>query len=77
MRYSEKYFPSMYYVEIGKGKGGYKTKYSFSVFDPDGNGLNKARYYYTAINISRDFKKRLIEVNENGVVSILAKGVGI
>jgi hypothetical protein len=42
-----------FFVQIGKGKSAYKTKYSF-----EGN-LGRALFYYNAINIGNGYKKRL------------------
>jgi hypothetical protein len=42
-------------VEVGKGKGSYKTKYSFKAQD-----FAKAVMHYNGINIGNGYKKRLI-----------------
>jgi hypothetical protein len=44
-------------VQVGRGKGGYATRYSFR-----GN-LHQAVKYYCAINIGRGYKKRLVMPN--------------
>ncbi len=41
-------------VQIGRGKSGYTTRYSFK-----GN-LHQAVFYYRGINIGRGYKKRLV-----------------
>lgn len=41
-------------VQVGKGRGAYRTRYSFT-----GN-LVQAVMYYRAINIGNGFKKRLL-----------------
>ena len=41
-------------VQIGRGKSGYTTRYSFT-----GN-LHQAVFYYRGINIGRGYKKRLV-----------------
>ena len=40
-------------VQVGKGKGKYKTKYSFK-----GN-IAQAVFYYSGINVGNGYKKRL------------------
>jgi hypothetical protein len=40
-------------VQIGRGKGGYKTKYRII------GSLSQAVWYYRAVNIGKGFKKRL------------------
>ena len=40
-------------VQIGRGKGGYKTKYRIV------GSLSQAVWYYRAINIGNGYKKRL------------------
>ena len=40
-------------VEIGRGKGKYKSRYTFL-----GNDLQRAAMYYSAINIGNGYKKR-------------------
>ena len=44
-------------VQVGRGKGGYATRYSFT-----GN-LHQAVMHYNAINIGRGYKKRLVMPN--------------
>jgi hypothetical protein len=41
-------------VQLGKGKGGYKTRWSFK-----GN-LYQAVMYYNALNVGYGYKKRLL-----------------
>jgi hypothetical protein len=43
------------FVQVGKGKGSYKNRYSFSAQD-----FGKAVFYYNGINIGKGYKKRLI-----------------
>lgn len=45
---------SVFEVQVGKGKGSYKTKYSFT------GDLKRACFYYSCINIGNGYKKRLI-----------------
>jgi hypothetical protein len=52
-------------VQIGRGKSGYATKYSFK-----GN-LAQAVTYYNAVNIGRGYKKRL--VMPNAIRPVLAR----
>lgn len=49
-------------VQVGKGKGSYKTRYSFK-----GN-LAQAVAYYNAINIGNGYKKRLYMPTGNNKV---------
>jgi len=46
-------------VQIGKGRGSYRTRYSFT-----GN-LAQAVFYYRCINIGNGYKKRLYSPNMN------------
>lgn len=41
-------------VQVGKGSGSYKTRYSFK-----GN-LHQAVFYFNGINIGNGYKKRLV-----------------
>ena len=40
-------------VQVGKGRGAYKTKYSFK------GTLPQALFYYSGINVGNGYKKRL------------------
>lgn len=46
-------------VQIGKDRGGYRTKYKFV------GKLGTAVAYYNAVNIGRGYKKRLIAPGMN------------
>lgn len=50
-------------VEVGKGSGSYKTRYTFPSDQPV-----QAQFYYRSINVHSGFKKRL--VNPNGVITL-------
>jgi hypothetical protein len=52
-------------VQVGRGKSGYATRYSFR-----GN-LARAVMHYNAINIGRGYKKRL--VMPNAIRPVLAR----
>lgn len=51
-------------VQVGKGKGSYKTRYSF-------DNENRARMWYKCINIGNGYKKRLI-INGKVVERVLS-----
>ena len=55
-------------VQDGKGKGSYKTRYSFK-----GN-LSQAVFYYNCINIRAPYKKRLLMMPAKK--SVLARQIG-
>jgi hypothetical protein len=46
-------------VQVGKGKGTYKTRYSFK-----GN-IAQAVFYFNSINIGNGYKKRLLSPSMN------------
>lgn len=70
MRYSKKYLPYSFYIEVGNNKkASYQTKYSFSA--QEANARAKAYFWYQGINCGYGYKKRLIFVNESRVVTIL------
>lgn len=50
-------------VEVGKGSGSYKVRYSLDT-------PHKAMLYFNAINIGRGFKKRLTLVQNNDKIHI-------
>jgi hypothetical protein len=43
-----------FYIQVGKGRGGYRTKYAIT------GSLGQACLYYRAINIGNGYKKRLL-----------------
>lgn len=43
-----------FFVQLGKGKSSYRTRYSFT------GDLSKAVFYFNAINIGNGYKKRLV-----------------
>jgi hypothetical protein len=43
-----------FFVQVGKGKSSYRTRYSFT------GDLSKAVFYFNAINIGNGYKKRLV-----------------
>jgi L-rhamnose isomerase len=45
---------SIFEVQVGKGKGAYKTRYTFE------GRLDQACFYYRSINIGLGYKKRLV-----------------
>jgi len=45
---------SVFLVQIGRGRGSYRTKYSIT------GSLGKACFYYRAVNIGNGYKKRLV-----------------
>lgn len=51
-----KLYPSstIFKVEVGKDKGSYKTRYSFT------GDMNQALFYYHGINVGKGYKKRLV-----------------
>ena len=53
-------------VQVGRGGGGYSTKYSFM-----GNP-SRAMLYYNAINVGNMYKKRLV-MDFNGRKEVLVK----
>jgi len=50
---------SVFLVQIGRGRGAYKTKYSFK------GDLARAVHYFNCINIGYGYKKRLIAPSFN------------
>lgn len=44
---------TVFQVQVGKGKGSYKDKYTFT------GDIRKAAFYYECINIGNGYKKRL------------------
>lgn len=42
-------------IQVGKGKGSYKTRYTFKAYE-----IGKAILYYKGINVGNGYKKRLI-----------------
>jgi len=50
---------TIFLVQIGRGKSGYRTKYSFK-----GN-LAQAVWWYNCINIGNGYKKRLLAPSFN------------
>ena len=50
---------TIFLVQLGKDKGGYKTKWSFE------GDLANAVFYYRGLNIGRGYKKRLIAPSFN------------
>jgi hypothetical protein len=48
-----------YEIQIGKGKGSYKTKYTLT-------NQFEAIKYYRGINIGNGYKKRFVEVYDDG-----------
>lgn len=50
-------------VEVGKGSGSYKVRYSL-------DAPHKAIWYFNAINIGLGFKKRLTLVQNGGKIKI-------
>jgi len=45
---------SVFLVQIGRGRGSYRTKYSIT------GSLGKACFYYRCVNVGNGYKKRLI-----------------
>lgn len=44
---------TMFYVQLGRGSGSYKTRWSFK------GDLRQAVFYYCGLNVGRGYKKRL------------------
>lgn len=45
---------TLFLVQVGRGRGGYKTRYSFT-----GN-IAMAVFYYRGVNVGNGYKKRLL-----------------
>jgi hypothetical protein len=58
-------YDTEFLVQVGKGRSGYTTRYSFK------GQLHLALVYYKAINIGRGYKKRL--VMPNAIRPVLAR----
>jgi hypothetical protein len=48
---------TIFYVQVGRGKGSYKARYS-------GSDLSRISFYYTGINVGNGYKKRLLMGNK-------------
>jgi hypothetical protein len=59
---------TIFLVQLGKGKGAYKTKYSFT------GDIRQAVFYFNCINIGDGYKKRLL-MPDNGK-QVLARCYG-
>lgn len=51
----------IYFVQIGKNKSAYKTKWTFY------NERNRAVMYYNGLNVGYGYKKRLLIQDKNGM----------
>ena len=50
---------TLFTVQIGRGKGSYKTRYTFK------GDLHQAWFYYNGINVGNGYKKRIVMVGAN------------
>ena len=55
-KFLQRNFLMAYAVQIGRGRGAYKTRWVF-------NNAAQAELYYRCLNIGRGYKKRLLEGN--------------
>lgn len=53
-------------VEVGKGNGAYRTRYSFDRF-------SQAVMHFNAINTRSGYKKRLVKINTDGTRTIIER----